>query len=137
VVLQHLRKRLPLAQFFKVINDKAVASNLFEGWAHDHDRELLKDFYYQDDRKSASAAILIAESLQQQTLSSRVDKLQLARKIYSESKEYTFESKVDHSICFAENRFWMTRFGCSKCKNRMTRISNLVSALSGFPLMTH
>ena len=65
IVLQHLRKRLPLAQFFKVINDKPIASQLFEGWAKIHDRELLKDFYYQDDRKSASAGILIEESGEQ------------------------------------------------------------------------
>ena len=65
VVLQHLRKKLPLAQFFRVINDKPVASQLFESWAKKHDRELLKDFYYQDDRKSASAGVLIQESLEQ------------------------------------------------------------------------
>jgi vacuolar protein sorting-associated protein 16 len=67
--LQHLRKKLPLAQFFRVINDKSVASELFEGWAKKHDRELLKDFYYQDDRKGASAGVLINESLEQTVLS--------------------------------------------------------------------
>jgi vacuolar protein sorting-associated protein 16 len=65
VVMQHLRKKLPLAQFFKVINDKPIAYNLFEGWAKQFDRELLKDFYYQDDRKAASAGILINQSLEQ------------------------------------------------------------------------
>jgi vacuolar protein sorting-associated protein 16 len=65
IVLQQLRKKLPLAQFFRVINDKPAASLLFESWAKKHDRELLKDFYYQDDRKSASAGILIQESLEQ------------------------------------------------------------------------
>lgn len=94
-----------MAQFFRVINDKPVASQLFEGWAKKYDRELLKDFYYQDDRKSASAGVLIHESLQQkvhaptsqtnlQTLAARIDKLQLAKKIYSESKEFAFEAKV-------------------------------------------
>ena len=63
--MQHLRKTLPLAQFFRVINDKPIASQLFEGWAKQFDRELLKDFYYQDDRKSASAGILINEALEQ------------------------------------------------------------------------
>jgi hypothetical protein len=57
-----------LAQFFKVINDKPVAAQLFEGQAKTHHRELLKDFYYQDDRKSASAGILIGESLEQTVL---------------------------------------------------------------------
>jgi vacuolar protein sorting-associated protein 16 len=65
IVLQHLRRKLPLAQFFKVLNDKPMASQLFESWAKKHDRELLKDFYYQDDRKSASAGVLIQESLEQ------------------------------------------------------------------------
>jgi hypothetical protein len=65
IVLQHLRAKLPLAQFFRVFNDKPVASQLFEGWAKKYDRELLKDFYYQDDRKSASAGVLIHESLEQ------------------------------------------------------------------------
>jgi vacuolar protein sorting-associated protein 16 len=102
--MTHLRKSLPLAQFFKVINDKPIAAQLFEGWAKEYDPELLKDFYYQDDRKSASAGILINESLNQtvprisavliQTLSSRLDKLSHAKKIYLESKDYAFEAKV-------------------------------------------
>lgn len=65
IVLQHLRRKHPLAQFFKVLNDKPMASQLFESWAKKHDPELLKDFYYQDDRKSASAGVLIQESLEQ------------------------------------------------------------------------
>jgi len=63
--MHHLRKKLPLAQFFKVINDKPIACQLFEGWAKQSNRELLKDFYYQDDRKAASAGILINQSLEQ------------------------------------------------------------------------
>jgi vacuolar protein sorting-associated protein 16 len=54
-----------LAKFFKVINDKPMASQLFESWAKKYDRELLKDFYYQDDRKGASAGILIHDSSEQ------------------------------------------------------------------------
>jgi len=54
-----------LAQFFRAINDKPLASQLFEGWAKKYDRELLKDFYYQDDRKGASAGLLMLESLRQ------------------------------------------------------------------------
>ena len=71
IVLQHLRRKVPLAQFFRVLNDKPVASQLFESWAKKHDRELLKDFYYQDDRKSASAGVLIQESLEQNVLQSK------------------------------------------------------------------
>jgi len=48
-----------------VINDKPIACQLFEGWAKQSNRELLKDFYYQDDRKAASAGILINQSLEQ------------------------------------------------------------------------
>lgn len=48
-----------------MINDKPVAAQLFEGQTKTHHRELLKDFYYQDDRKGASAGILIGESLEQ------------------------------------------------------------------------
>jgi hypothetical protein len=140
-VLQHLRKRLPLAQFFKVINDKPIASQLFEGWAKIHDRELLKDFYYQDDRKSASAGILIEESGEQtvilpllldhqliQTLAARIDKLQLAKKIYSESKEFTFEAKVHEIIRFSpsDNRHWMMQFDYSSYKNHMIKNFNHV-----------
>jgi hypothetical protein len=73
IVLQQLRKKLPLAQFFRVINDKPAASQLFESWAKNHDRELLKDFYYQDDRKSASAGILIQESLEQTVRPPRIN----------------------------------------------------------------
>lgn len=68
IVLQHLRKTLPLAKVFRVINDKAPASRLFEGWAKKYDQELLKDFYYQDDQKASSAGLLIGESLDQAVL---------------------------------------------------------------------
>lgn len=82
IVLQHLRGKLPLAQFFRVFNDKPVASQLFEGWAKKYDRELLKDFYYQDDRKSASAGVLIHESLEQKVHPHSLKKLGLNRRLW-------------------------------------------------------
>jgi len=136
IVLQHLRRTLPLAQFFRVINDKPVASQLFEAWAKKYDRELLKDFYYQDDRKSASAGVLIHESFEQkvpqlsshtnfQTLAARIDKLQLAKKIYSESKEFAFEAKV-HPGFHGELMIRVSTIPSvfSNCKNLTTKNSN-------------
>jgi Vps16, C-terminal region len=51
-----------------MINDKPVAAQLFEGWAKKYDQELLKDFYYQDDRKGASANVLVHESLERNVI---------------------------------------------------------------------
>lgn len=62
VVLFHLRRTLPLADFFKIINGKSSACSLLETYCKKRDLDLLKDFYYQDDRKVDTAILKVLES---------------------------------------------------------------------------
>lgn len=86
-VLLHMRKKLPLASFFRVINTRPVATALVESSAWDQDRELLKDLYYQDDRRLDGSNLLIAESLAQSDLHASMDKLKLASKYLQDSRD--------------------------------------------------
>ena len=70
-VLLHLNKKHPPANFFRIINDRPVASSLIESSAKDQDRELLKDMYYQDDRRADGALVILRESLEQEVNSPR------------------------------------------------------------------
>ncbi|PSN65980.1 vacuolar protein sorting-associated protein 16 [Corynespora cassiicola Philippines] len=86
-VLLHLRKKLPLASFFRVINSRPVATALVESSALDQDRDLLKDLYYQDDRRLDGSNLLLSEALSQTSLSASLDKLKLASKYLSDSRD--------------------------------------------------
>ncbi|KAF1357424.1 vacuolar protein sorting-associated protein 16 [Lizonia empirigonia] len=86
-VLLHLRKKLPLASFFRVINSRPVATALVESSARDQDTDLLKDLYYQDDRRLDGSALLLSSALAQPSLSQSLDKLKLASKYLSDSRD--------------------------------------------------
>ena len=58
-VLLSLKKKIPLSSFFRTINSRPVASAIVEASAIDQDQELLKDLYYQDDRRLDGANLLI------------------------------------------------------------------------------
>lgn len=86
-VLLHLRKKLPLASFFRVINSRPVATALVESSAWDQDRELLKDLYYQDDRRLDGSNLLLSEALAQPDLHTSLDKLKVASKYLQDSRD--------------------------------------------------
>lgn len=64
-VLLHLHKRLPLGSFFRLIEDGgprlALASKLLQVYAREQNREMLRDFYYSDDRRLESAVLALEE----------------------------------------------------------------------------
>ncbi|EGU80465.1 hypothetical protein FOXB_09022 [Fusarium oxysporum f. sp. conglutinans Fo5176] len=91
-VLLQLKKKLPLAAFFRVINARPTATALVEALAMEEgDNTLLKDLYYQDDRREDGANVFIRESLKQPDARTASDKLALAAKLLADSKESTFE----------------------------------------------
>ncbi|KAI0405337.1 vacuolar protein sorting-associated protein [Xylaria palmicola] len=91
-VLLQLKKKLPLASFFRVINARPAATALVESSAMlEGDHALLKDLYYQDDRRVDGAGIFIREALQQPDARTTGDKLALAAKLLSDSREHNFE----------------------------------------------
>ena len=87
-VLNSLKKRLPLAQFFRVINTRPVATALVESSARFQDTELLKDLYYQDDRRLDGANVLVSESISEHDAGKRNDKLKIASKLLADTKEF-------------------------------------------------
>ncbi|KAF2734470.1 vacuolar protein sorting-associated protein [Polyplosphaeria fusca] len=89
-VLLHIRKKLPLASFFRVINTRPIATALIEASAWSQDRDLLKDLYYQDDRRTDGASLLVSEALSQPSLTPALEKLKSASKYLHDAKDLTF-----------------------------------------------
>ncbi|OGE58308.1 hypothetical protein PENARI_c001G02310 [Penicillium arizonense] len=88
-VLLHLKSKLPLASFFRMINTRPMASALVETAARGEDVELLKDLFYQDDRPIDGANVLLTEALRDTNLTHQTEKLHLASRLLSDSKEPT------------------------------------------------
>lgn len=86
-VLLHLKSKLPLASFFRLVNRRPIASALLEASAKDDDRELLKDLYYQDDRPIDGSNVLFSEALDASDLAHKTEKLNLASRLLSDSKD--------------------------------------------------
>jgi vacuolar protein sorting-associated protein 16 len=93
-VLLQLKRKLPLASFFRVINGRPVATALIESSAQGEDTELLKDLYYQDDRRADGSNVFVREALKQPNSRAAMDKLALASKLLTDSKDTAFELKA-------------------------------------------
>lgn len=88
-VLLHLKSKLPLASFFRTINSRPMASALVETAARDEDTELLKDLFYQDDRPIDGSNVLLSEALRETEPERKTEKLHLATRLLSDSKDPT------------------------------------------------
>lgn len=93
-VILYLKRKHKLGDFFRIINNKPLACHLLESYCKQQDPELLKDFYYQDDRRVDSANLSLIESFQQKDPTERTKKLKSSLKLYLEDKEHAFEVKV-------------------------------------------
>ncbi|EFX02190.1 vacuolar protein sorting [Grosmannia clavigera kw1407] len=92
-VIGQIRRKLPLAAFFRTVNSRPVATALVESSAmREGDNTLLKDMYYQDDRRQSGASVFIREALRQPDSRTASDKLVLAAKVLADNqKESAFE----------------------------------------------
>lgn len=92
-VIEQLRRKLPLAAFFRAVSNRPVATALVESLAiREGDNTLLKDMYYQDDRRISGASVFIREALRQPDSRTASDKVVLAAKLLADNqKESTFE----------------------------------------------
>lgn len=88
-VLLHMKSKLPLASFFRMINTRPMASALVETAAQHEDTELLKDLYYQDDRPIDGSNVLLCEALRESDTQRKTEKLHLASRLLSDSKDPT------------------------------------------------
>jgi vacuolar protein sorting-associated protein 16 len=65
-VLLHLHNHLTLGTFFRLIEDGgdrlALASKLLQVYAREQNRDMLRDFYYSDDRRVESAVLALDEA---------------------------------------------------------------------------
>lgn len=86
-VLLHLKRKLPLASFLRLLNNRPIATAIVESSARSQDKELLKDLYYQDDRRLDGANVLFTDALAQTAPQTKIDKLKLASKLLSDSKD--------------------------------------------------
>jgi hypothetical protein len=117
-VLLHLYKRLPLGSFFKLLEDGGPsltsATRLLEVYAREQNREMLRDFYYSDDRRVESAILCMEEAswtkvtaFRKDTLrrlsaharwmqepTAKISAIKASQKFFSEDKDRNFEAKV-------------------------------------------
>ncbi|KAI8923450.1 Vps16, N-terminal region-domain-containing protein [Entophlyctis helioformis] len=94
LVLLHMKRKLPPADFFRIVSDKPLACSLLEAYCREQDTQLLRDFYDQDDRRAASAHLLFQESHLDKDVQVRLIKLKASSKLYSEEKDCAFEVKA-------------------------------------------
>lgn len=96
-MLLHLRSRLTLGDFFRVLEDGGsvyqLAKSLLVVYAKDKDRDMLRNFYFQDDRRVESAKLDLSEA-EQVSGDAKVSKVKSAMKFFSEDKKCAFESKA-------------------------------------------
>ncbi|KAI9491794.1 Vps16, C-terminal region-domain-containing protein [Zychaea mexicana] len=94
LVIFTLKRKLPLGEFFRMINNKPLACSLLEVYCKQQDKELLKDFYYQDDRRVESANVILLEGFEQDDIAERISNLKIASKTYQDDKDRAFEAKA-------------------------------------------
>ncbi|KAF2863190.1 vacuolar protein sorting-associated protein 16 [Piedraia hortae CBS 480.64] len=87
-VLLMVKKRTSQSNFFRMINSRPTATAIVEASCHDQDQELLKDLYYQDDRRLDGSNLLLSEAISAPDMSSTVDHLRMAAKLLRDSKEH-------------------------------------------------
>ncbi|ORY21590.1 Vps16, C-terminal region-domain-containing protein [Naematelia encephala] len=98
-VLLHLRSSMSPGDFFHLLDDSispnlSPAVRLLQVYARQGDRQLLRDFYYQDDRRTESACLEMEEAGSESDPDKRVEHLRQAAKYFGESKDRIFESKM-------------------------------------------
>ncbi|KAG7441120.1 vacuolar protein sorting-associated protein 16 [Guyanagaster necrorhizus] len=97
-VLLHLHQQLTLGSFFRLIEDGgsrlAPASKLLQVYAREQNRDMLRDFYYSDDRRVESAVLALDECSRMTDPNSKTTSVKAAQKFFSEDKDRGFEAKM-------------------------------------------
>ncbi|TFK92340.1 vacuolar protein sorting-associated protein 16 [Polyporus arcularius HHB13444] len=97
-VLLHLQKRLSLGSFFRLIEEGgprlALASRLLQVYARAQNRDMLRDFYYSDDRRVESAVLCLEDAASSQDPAAKLASVKAAQKFFSEDKDRSFEAKM-------------------------------------------
>jgi len=114
-VLLHLHKRLPLGNFFRLLEDGgeclAPATRLLQVYAREQNREMLRDFYYSEDRRVESAILLLEEAAGMADQSAKITATKAAQKFFSEDKDRAFEAKVTPQSALSDVTEQLTSVG--------------------------
>jgi vacuolar protein sorting-associated protein 16 len=86
-VLLNIKKKETLSSFFRTINSRPMATAIVESSAVDQDQELLKDLYYQNDRRLEGSNLLLSEALAAPDIGPATDKMKSAARLLRDSKE--------------------------------------------------
>lgn len=93
-VIFHIKEKQSLALFFRMINDKPAAVATLIDYARVHDSQLLRDFYYQDDRKLEGADLVHREAVSETDRSQQYTKIKIAGRMISDVKDLSFDAKM-------------------------------------------
>ncbi len=143
-VLLHLKRRLNLGDFFRLISEPslATASNLLKVYARETEREMLRDYYDIEDRR-VDSAILALEDYEAkvclkhsgkvldalltwiaQDVAEKMSAVKTAAKFFSEDAEHASEAKVGSylksdvmMLLTRAHRRWMTPIAYSFCSS--------------------
>jgi hypothetical protein len=63
-------------------------------YGRQNDINLLKDFYYQDDRRAEGAKLIVLEGLRSSDPAIYLEKLKMATRMFSDDRKHTFEAKM-------------------------------------------
>ncbi|QRV75846.1 vacuolar protein sorting-associated protein 16 [Ceratobasidium sp. AG-Ba] len=98
LVLLQLKKKSSLGDFFRLLEEGGPefgpAVRLLEVYAREQDRELLRDFYYQDDKRVSSALLALEDARDAQVVDNKIESARAAAKFLSEDRERSWEAKT-------------------------------------------
>ncbi len=98
LTLFHMKRKLSPPEFFRIVNSKPLACSLLEVYAKQQDLSLLRDFYYQDDRRVATANLILRSSYKEADIDSRIGEFKAAFKIFNEQKATSSEAKTTDEL---------------------------------------
>ncbi|EIN08291.1 vacuolar assembling/sorting protein VPS16 [Punctularia strigosozonata HHB-11173 SS5] len=139
-VLLHLHKRLPLGSFFRLIEDGgerlAPANKLLQVYARQQNREMLRDFYYSDDRRVESAVLSLEEAAAVSDPFAKISCIKAAQKFFSEDKDRSFEAKMmDENVRLLAAQQQLEKESDGKIAAFGTSVNETIRAclLNGYP----
>ncbi|RKP14753.1 Vps16, C-terminal region-domain-containing protein, partial [Piptocephalis cylindrospora] len=88
--LFYLQKKLPLAEFLRMIEGKEMACRLLIHYSRHQDHDLLKDYYFQADDRAGTGRLLVEEALEegQGEIKQGLDRLQQASKQFGKGNAF-------------------------------------------------
>ncbi|CCG84590.1 protein of unknown function [Taphrina deformans PYCC 5710] len=93
-VVFHIKSKHSLATFLRFINDKPAATAVALDHARKHDKQFLKDYYYQDDSKVDGSDVVLMESLVEHDRAQQYTKTKLALRMINETKDHSLETRM-------------------------------------------